>query len=111
MSAEAPQVPTPRRNKTVTERISYWSIVWEQLRKNRIAVFGLWCIGALVLLAVYAPFLSLDQPLVWRDATGWSSPLFAGLFNRLLFENVSRFASGCGADSVETLLFEVTLQE
>jgi peptide/nickel transport system permease protein len=70
-----------------SERISYWSIVWEQLRKNRIAVFGLWCIGALVLLAVYAPLLSLDQPLVWRDATGWSSPLLAGLFNRLLFEN------------------------
>jgi hypothetical protein len=70
-----------------SQRISYWSIVWEQLRKNRIAVFGLWCIGVLVLLAVYAPLLSLDQPLVWRDATGWSSPLLLGLFNRLLFEN------------------------
>jgi len=70
-----------------SERISYWSIVWEQLRKNRIAVFGLWCIGGLVLLAIYAPLLSLNQPLLWRDSGGWSFPLFPALFNRLLFEN------------------------
>ncbi len=70
-----------------SERISYWSIVWDQLRKNRIAVFGLWCIGGLVLVAIYAPLLSLNQPLVWRDSGGWSFPLFPALFNRLLFEN------------------------
>ena len=69
------------------ELISYWSIVWGQLKKNRIAVAGLWCILGLLVLAVYAPFLTLDQPIIWNDGAGWRSPLVPALFNRLLFEN------------------------
>ncbi len=65
----------------------YGAIVWSQFRKNRPAVFGLWCIAALVLLAIYAPLLSAAQPLVWRGAQGLEFPLFRSLFNRLLFEN------------------------
>jgi peptide/nickel transport system permease protein len=69
------------------ERISYWDIVWGEMRKKRIAVAGLWCILALFLLAVYAPLVSLNQPLLWKTDAGWSSPIWASLFNRLLFEN------------------------
>ena len=69
------------------DRVSLAALVWADLRKNRIAVAGMWCIAALVLLAVYAPLFSLNQPIYWRDATGWSAPLFGALFNRLLFEN------------------------
>lgn len=68
-------------------RVSYWSLVWIQLRKNRLAVFGLWCIAVLFLLAVYAPLVSLDQPLVWKSGGSLRFPFFAALFNRLLFEN------------------------
>jgi peptide/nickel transport system permease protein len=69
------------------ERVSYWDIVWGELRKKRIAVAGLWCILALFVLAVYAPLLSLNQPLLWNTGDGWSSPFWSALFNRLLFEN------------------------
>jgi peptide/nickel transport system permease protein len=72
---------------TPYERISYWDIVWGELRKKRLAVGGLWCILALFLLAVYAPLVSLNQPLFWNAGNGWSSPIWASLFNRLLFEN------------------------
>jgi peptide/nickel transport system permease protein len=65
----------------------YGAIVWSQFRKNHLAVFGLWCIAALVLLAIYAPLLSGAQPLIWRGAQGLEFPLFRSLFNRLLFEN------------------------
>ncbi|MDH3211990.1 MAG: ABC transporter permease [Myxococcales bacterium] len=71
----------------MTEAAGYGAVVWSQFRRNRPAVFGLWCIGALALLAVYAPLLSLDQPLLWRGAEGLEFPLFRALFNRLLFEN------------------------
>lgn len=68
-------------------RASYWSVVGEQLAKNRIAVFGLWCIAALFVLAVVAPLVNLGQPIVWSTPAGTSFPLFGALFNRLLFEN------------------------
>lgn len=68
-------------------RVSYWDIVWNELRKKRLAVAGLWCILGLFVLAVYAPLLSLNQPLVWNTGEGSSSPFLSALFNRLLFEN------------------------
>ena len=68
-------------------RSSYWSIVWEQLAKNSIAVFGVWCIGALFVLAIYAPLINLSQPLVWVARGEVSFPFVPALFNRLLFEN------------------------
>lgn len=68
-------------------RSSYSGAVAAQLRKNRVAVFGLRCIAGLFALAVCAPLISLDQPLLWWDAEGLRFPLFASLFNRLHFEN------------------------
>src|SRR5690606_31945704 len=63
------------------------SMVWSQLRKNRISVFGVWCIGLLLLLAVIAPLVSLNQPLYWNEGDGARFPFLPSLFNRLLFEN------------------------
>ena len=51
-------------------RVSYWSVVWEQLRKKRTAVWGMWSIVVLIAIAVYAPLLSLGQPLLWTTAAG-----------------------------------------
>jgi len=69
------------------EQSSYTEVVLRELRKSRTTVVGLWCIALLVLLAVYAPLLSLDQPILWDAGRGVSMPLFPALFNRLLFEN------------------------
>lgn len=82
--------PEPTGDPTTAahyERISYWAIVWAQLKKNPIAVFGLWCIAFLFLLAIAAPLISLNQPIYYRASSRASFPLFSALFNRLLFEN------------------------
>lgn len=69
------------------ERLSYWALVRQQFAKNRPAVLGLWCGVGLFGLAIGAPLLALDQPFLWSEGQGVSSPLLAALFNRLLFEN------------------------
>jgi len=79
MSGSAPLAPSTR--------VSYGSIVWAQLRRNRLALAGIWCIAVLFLLAVYAPFFYLDQPFFWSGGGDWHMPFFGALFNRLLFEN------------------------
>jgi peptide/nickel transport system permease protein len=68
-------------------RLSYAALVWAELSRNRTAVAGIRCIAALFLIAVYVPLISFNQPLLWNDGTGWRSPFFPALFNRLLFEN------------------------
>ena len=73
--------------ETHFRRASYWGVVWGQLRKNRLAVFGLRCILLLVLLAVYAPLLALNTPFFLYSPDGLEFPLFPLLFNRLFFEN------------------------
>lgn len=68
-------------------RVTYGSIVWGQLKKNRLAVAGLGCVAGLFAVAVYAPLLSLDQPFYVRSAETLRFPFFGALFNRLFFEN------------------------
>lgn len=68
-------------------RVSYFSLVWRELRRDRIAVFGIRAILVLVVLAVGAPLLSSNQPFFYHDARGWSSPWLVGLFDRLVFES------------------------
>ena len=72
---------------TAGPRVTYASIVWGQLRKNGVAIFGLWSIAALFLLAIYAPLLCLDVPLLLINTDGVRLPILPALFNRLLFEN------------------------
>jgi peptide/nickel transport system permease protein len=68
-------------------RVSYFSLVWRELRRDRLAVFGIRAIGVLAVLAVGAPLLSSNQPFWFHDAHGWSSPWLVGLFDRLVFES------------------------
>lgn len=66
---------------------SYAAIVWQQFRKNRWALFGLWCVAVLFLLAIYAPLLCMNLPYFVYAKGQWSFPLFTSLFNRLLWQN------------------------
>ena len=70
-----------------TRRISYFTLVWRELKKDRIAVAGLWAVALLVVLAVGAPVLSQDQPFLYCDGAGCASPWLRGLFDRLVFES------------------------
>jgi peptide/nickel transport system permease protein len=72
---------------TAVERVSYGSLVWRELRKNRTAVLGLWAIAVLVVLATTAPVLCHNQPFVYDDGSGLRSPWLSSLFDRLVFEN------------------------
>ena len=69
------------------QKISYLSMVWARMKKSRITVFGVWCIAFLVLLAVCAPLVSLNQPFYWNQGGEAHYPFVRALFNRLLFEN------------------------
>lgn len=57
------------------------------LRRDRVARAGLGAIAALVAVALAAPLLALDQPLVLATPDGIACPFFPALVNRLLFEN------------------------
>jgi peptide/nickel transport system permease protein len=67
--------------------LSYGALVWGQLRKNPVAIFGLWSIAGLFLLAIFLPLLCLNVPLLLIDQAGLRLPLVTELFNRLLFES------------------------
>ncbi|HEX5138496.1 MAG TPA: ABC transporter permease [Planctomycetota bacterium] len=62
---------------------SYWSVVGRQLRKNRTAMLGFWCVISLLLLAVYAPVLASSRPFYCSGPEGWSLPWFRDLFDRI----------------------------
>ncbi|MEW6443497.1 MAG: ABC transporter permease [bacterium] len=47
---------------------TYWGLVWKQFRRKGLALAGLGVVGALFLIAVLAPLLANDRPiLLWRD--------------------------------------------
>jgi peptide/nickel transport system permease protein len=62
---------------------SYWSIVRRQLRKNRVAMFGLWCVLGLLLVAIYAPVVASDRPFYYSGPEGTRWPWFSELFDRI----------------------------
>jgi len=41
---------------------SYWRMVWRQFKRNRLAVFGLYVVGLLATVALFADFLASDKP-------------------------------------------------
>ena len=78
------------------EKISYWAIVWSQLVKNKLAVIGIWAIVFLVLLAIFAPLISLNRPFWFFVPQGdhgvnlkgsMNYPFINALFDQNLFEN------------------------
>lgn len=60
---------------------SYLDIVWKQFRKNRFAYWALWVVGALFLIAIFAPLIASDQPFVFKEGDQTLFPWFVKLFN------------------------------
>ena len=44
----------------------YWAFVWKQFRKKKTAVISLYIVAVLALVAVFAPFLANEKPLVCK---------------------------------------------
>jgi len=60
VASPSPEVAAP------TSQRSYWQIVGRQFRRNRRAVWGLRIVVTLILIAIYAPLLANDKPLVFH---------------------------------------------
>lgn len=60
---------------------SYFDIVWKQFRKNRAALWMLWVIAGLFVLAIFAPALASNQPYWFADAHGVRFPWLVSLLN------------------------------
>ncbi len=52
----------------------YAAIVWRQYRKSRLAIACLWFVALLVAMAVFAPLIANDKPLLMRHKGSWSMP-------------------------------------
>ena len=65
----------------MTTSEAYLDIVWRQFQKNRAAYWSLWLFVFLLLIAVFAPLIASNQPLVFRDSKGTLFPWFRSLLN------------------------------
>ena len=65
----------------MTDGEAYLDIVWKQFRKNRPALVSLWLLGLLSLVALMAPLIGSDQPLVFHDGDQTLFPWFHALFH------------------------------
>jgi ABC-type microcin C transport system permease subunit YejE len=73
---------------TDAEDPSYGQIVWAQLKKRRLAYASLWGVVALVVMAIGAPAVISNKPLLWRVGAGpWQSPWIVSLFDRNFYES------------------------
>ena len=61
---------------------AYFDIVWRQFKKNRFALAALWLLVPLALIALFAPAIASNQPLIFHsEADGTIYPWFRALFN------------------------------
>jgi len=69
------------------EKVSYWEVAWGQIKKNNIAVFGLWCITFFIVVAIYSPLVSMSKPFYFSFGGKTVFPFFSALFDRNYFQN------------------------
>ena len=65
-------------DEELARRGDYWTIVFRQFHKNKLGYVGLAVISILTLVAVFAPFLAENRPILMKRAGEWSSPLLSG---------------------------------
>ena len=62
---------------------SYWSYVWRQFKRNRLAVVGLYAVMGLFILAIFADFFANDKPYYMRYQDRTYFPIFRSYLVRL----------------------------
>jgi peptide/nickel transport system permease protein len=65
----------------MSEGEAYLDIVWRQFKKNRPALFCLWPMSLLFFVAIFAPLLASNIPLVFHEPGGTIFPWFHWLFH------------------------------
>ena len=67
--------------------VTFSEIVWQQFKKNNIALGSLWVLGGLFILAVIAPVVASERPFVWSEDGQTYFPWFRSLFDHNDYEN------------------------
>ena len=62
-STRASDTPSARPAEPAARHESYWGAAWRRLCRHHLAMVGLGIIGAIILLAVFAPYVSPADPL------------------------------------------------
>jgi peptide/nickel transport system permease protein len=76
---------TPELQKETSDDVvdrTYFDIVSSQFKANRLAVVGLWIVAILILIAIFAPFLANDKPLVFH---GYRYRLYTKTYDQLVY--------------------------
>ncbi|HEX4144853.1 MAG TPA: ABC transporter permease [Pirellulales bacterium] len=60
---------------------AFLDIVWRQFQRNRAAYWSLWLLGPILLIAIFAPLIASNLPLVFYDGDQTIFPWFWGLMN------------------------------
>ena len=60
---------------------AYLDIVWRQFKRNRPAYYALWLLAPIFLVAIFAPLLASEQPLIYSNGATTIYPWFNALFN------------------------------
>lgn len=55
-------------------KASYWSIAWQQFKRNRLAMLGLFFVLGMFSVAILAPFMAGDKPILMKWNGAWYSP-------------------------------------
>lgn len=57
---------------------TYWSMVWRNFRRKPLAVAGMWVTMFLIVVAVFAPLIANDRPILFIHEGTWDWPVFSG---------------------------------
>lgn len=79
-AATAAPPPLATAGAPATASLTPWQHLWRRLRRNRIAVIGLWLLGVMYFLAVFAGFFApYHYDHQFRDTTYRAPHLFGGI--------------------------------
>ena len=79
---------TPVNTDAVKEEdLTYGDIVWGQLKKNKYAMYSLYLLIGLFLVAIFSPLVASGRPFIWTEDGNTSYPWLSSLLDRNYFEN------------------------
>lgn len=67
--------------KAYDQDFTYWKVVWNQFKKNKIGLAALWVFFVFTFVGLYAPFFASSRPLL----AVWDGKIFFPLFRYLFY--------------------------
>lgn len=98
MAGPSTQTERSREQTSGVVERTYFDLVVDQFKKNRLAVFGLRVITFLILVAVFAPFLANNRPLVFH---GYRYKSYLAAYDQLVYAHGDLFGVGRTPEGLE----------